>query len=487
MDKNNSNDIIAIYESPNKYKLFKRLFEELGVKVSYAYTQGRIFDLPEGKLGIGKNGEMEFSPVSKERHRYLVDQLLSHKTVFCLTDMDDEGEWIADSVKRLCYEHAKDTTFLRLNLRELTKESLKKAIESATESLNNDAISKAHARRYVDRYIGYTENEKKLDTRGRVITPLVNSIYENPIELKKLLYIETKNLSIEASTTLSLKQVISLLSDYKEDIEKSTVVERTSIDTLPITSECLNYQLGRYEHDSSSDAFSELQDLYQNGDISYPRTENSKYYVIEGEHSGIKAVDYDDESIDGDSLLSFLKARTIFANMNATITELIPSDLLLSSLSGHGVSHLKIYKKESALDDIKKSFFMPLSMHYNTPPPTKINNISVWEKRMSKEQLILQRLCDLKIAQPSTLHLHIDNVSNLINVNDNNLSLTTKGLRVALQSDPISLSIKNIENIQKINQTLDKNGIKVEEKILECLNIINQEGMPSGQKDLSLY
>lgn len=477
--------ILAIYESPNKYKQFKRLFQEIGIDATLCFTQGRVFDIPENEIGIDDNGDMKFVAVDEKRHNYIVNQIKSHDVVFCLTDMDDEGEWIADSVKRLSFEHADNTIFLRLNLKEITSNSLKKAIKNASEELDVDAISKAHARRFIDRYIGYTDNPKKLDVRGRILTPLLNSLYEKSMPQQHAYYVEHKDRVIAATSHLSAEEVSAAIKDAEVEICNSHEIQKSSIDTLPNTAECLLYQMSRIEDISATNAFQELQTLYQEGDISYPRTENSKYYVMEGQHSGIKAIDYDDDTEGEDSLLAFIKSRTLFANSRSTVTELVPSDEVVIALSSFGLSNIKIFKKDNSQQSAADSFYKPLARLNRRTTRTFFNDMKVTSINLSKYQLLLMRLAELDIAQPSTLHIHVDKAAKYTELNGE-LTLSPKGLRVALQSDPITNAIKNIENVHKINETLDKNGLKVEDKIAECLNIINQSVTSPEEKDLSL-
>lgn len=484
-DKPADKSILAIYESPNKYKQFKRLFYSLGISVTLCFTQGRVFDIPKDEIGIETKGQMKLVAVDEKRLQHIIRQVQTHDIVFCLTDMDEEGEWIADSIKRLSFEHSNGTLFLRLRLNEITAPSLKSAIKDASEELNLDAISKAQARRYIDRYIGYAENAKKMDIRGRILTPFLNSIYSKNIPKNNIFYIEQEDVSVQLVSALKADEIHEIFNKIKNDLKTDSTSKRDSLNTLPNTAECLLYQMSRLEKASASDSFDELQELYQEGNVSYPRTDSAKYHVMDGHHSGIKALDYDEDTDSDDSLLGFIKNRTIFAQSHSEITALLLPQSLETSLSKLGVHNVKVYKKSNTSSRASDSFYKPLSTFTDKREAQHIGNIKVERIELTKHQLLLMRLIELNIAQPSTLHMHVDKAARYTNFEDA-LTLSVQGLRIALQSDRITNAIKNVDNVYKINNMLDKNGVKVEEKILECLNIINQGAAAPEEKDLSL-
>lgn len=471
MEDNSS--ILVVYESPNKYKLFRSLFEEIGLECTYTYTQGRIFDIPEDRIGLKSDMSMDLVPVNVTRLEHLAKQISGHDTVFCMTDMDDEGEWIADSVKKICHEHDR-TTFLRLNLTSYTKESLISSIEMADESLNLDAIYSAQARRYVDRYIGYNNNDKSL-VRGRVLTPLLFSIYENEIDLRKEIQISfDDNLFLTAKTTLPDEMAVDVLSKIKDEIaacDKDLVDVNNS---LPTTYDCLQYQLAKNEECSALDAFEELQELYENGDISYPRTENTKYYVMEGQHSGIRSLDIDESGEEDDSLLTFINKRTLVAKKGtASVARIRIPEVLDKKLAESGIFDVVAHtsNKEIKKEDI--SLLAPTFLISRKKMAQK-DGVVFTSIRRSNSAMVMERIQSLKLARPSTIAGHTNKALRYTNDDNGSIMLNNKGLSIALQGDKISLALRNVELAQEINHSLHKNGLKVEERITKCLNAIYQ-------------
>lgn len=483
---NTEKKVLAIYESPNKHNLFKRLFREAGISCDFAYTQGRIFDLPVNKLGLHKDGNMDIVPVDQKRFNYLQSKINDSDIVLCLTDMDEEGEWIADSIKRICF-NSQDTNFLRLKLNEYTKDSLINALESSTESLNHDAISVAQSRRYIDRLIGYADNDDKDCTRGRVLSPFIQSIYEDPIQLRKKVELKADNTYISFKTALPDNVVVDVISTNLQAINNSNATPIDPRNSLPNTYECLQYQLTRLQASNIEDAAHELQELYELGFVSYPRTESSRYKVYEGQHSGIRSLELEDESDSDDSLLTFIKKRTLFAKENRHSIKRLEIDTETETkLNNLGVFEVTAYTVNDTEKDNVLSIVSPYRMLNNVGNPLSSNGIELYSYQLSLEQRLLERLKNSKLAQPSTLHLHVSKIKSYVHEDGNAIMLNTRGVKVAVQGDWLSNIVKNIDNAHEINGILNKNGLSVDDKIAKCLNIIYQKDKFVDENDFQI-
>jgi 5S rRNA maturation endonuclease (ribonuclease M5) len=486
MSQGNS-EILVIYESPNKYKLFKSLFNEVGLECKFVYTQGKVFDLPKDSLGITEDGGVTLEPVNEKRLNYLKSAIESSDRVLCLTDMDDEGELIAKSIKDLCSD-SPSTKFLRLRLNEYTPDSLISAFKSGTEELDSDAINKAYSRRYIDRFIGFTDNEDKMLQRGRVLTPFVQNIYEEPIQLKKKVEYTKGDMFLSFRTVISDDISVKIIEELEEHIRSAKLEPVDTLNTLPNTEECLQYQMSRFTDITATEAVEELQELYQSGKVSYPRTESSKYNVMEGQHSGIRDLDGEETSDDDDTLLSFIKKRTSFAlNNKEKIYKVELNDSLKLKLEESGIFHFKAHIVPSIRNTPDAiSYLSPYSMLNKAGSPAKINDAKVLSYNLSVHQRVLDRLVRTNLAQPSTLHTHCDKVAKLVKEETGTISLNIKGLRVAVQGDRISNTIKSMDNALKINNILNKKSINIDEKISKCLNIFGQNGNSSEDNDFPL-
>lgn len=486
MEDNDNHRYLVVYESPSKFKLFRNLFNEIGLDCKFAYTQGRVFDLPSDEYGIDSSNNMTFVPVDEYRLKHLRNAIENADTVFCLTDMDDEGEWIADSVKRLCYEHG-ECDFLRLRLNSYSIEDLIEAIKTADETLDNDAIAKAHSRRYIDRYLGYSDNDDRRLQRGRVLTPVLFNIYEDPIHLNREACVISGEYVFKTRTMLPDKVLSEVVKTLSSSLSNEELLPVNIRDSLPTTEECLMYEMSRVPDKSATDAFGELQSLYENGEISYPRTENSKYYVMEGKHSGIKALEYDDNSDDDDSLFSLIKKRTVLAQSEHKISTINVSGKLEEKLNENGLFYTKIFKLENQeYNSHALSLIAPLSLLNRLGDGNGYNDGVVFSIKLSSEQRVLSRLTKTNLAQPSTLHIHTDKISSLVQEEEGVLRLNSRGLKIAVQGDQLSVTMRNMENAHEINNILNKKGLKVEDKIAKCLNVLNHGVSSHDENEFTL-
>ena len=219
-------------------------------------------------------------------------------TIVNAGDADREGEIIV----RLCVENALKTTKAqkRLWLPDQTPETVAKALtEMKDESEYDNLAGEGYARTYIDWLYGVnltryaTIKTGKLLRVGRVIAPIVRAIYDRDMEIRnftpeKYFVIasseETNGEKIELTSKQKFaKDQISKAEEtaklYNETGAVVTNVESKKDKILPgklYSLSTLQNVLGEKYKMSMTDSLKIIQKLYEEGYLTYPRT-NSEY------------------------------------------------------------------------------------------------------------------------------------------------------------------------------------------------------------------
>lgn len=443
-----------------------------GMDVSFCYTQGRLYDLPNDRIGVSEDLTPELEPIDINRLEFLKKKIELHATVYCLTDNDPEGEWIASHVKELCGKS--NSTFLRVRVNELTQEALRDGLETATESLDQSMISLAVTRRVVDRLIGYYDNDTKELRRGRILTPMVSHIHREKIPQKSTLVIHDDGVELIVSgidhKVRKVREKIESTPDLKlfKDDSQGADVE------LHNTMSCM-LERSIYHNTDPEVVFDALQQMYEAGSISYTRTENKKYEVMNGQHKGIHAININLEGEDADSadgsILSSIELRTRIhlASDMFDIKSYQPSDRMAKWCKDGGVkieSIVSISKKRRNVHEIPRK----MSLIFGQLP--RIDRPQFQLFRHSKKTMLLCVLNELALGTPATLHTHVRKLSELTIQDEQSVHLNTKGMRIALQTDGLSLKLGNVELIKTLDELMFNNTLSIEDKCKKCLNVL---------------
>ena len=268
------------------------------------------FRLRSGDDGIKK----QFETIKRIINRPDVTQIVN------AGDSDREGEIIV----RLCVINALDgeKPFYRLWLPDQTPQTVKKAFaEMKPETEYDNLADEGFARTYIDWLYGVnltrlvTLKTGSLLRVGRVIVPIVKTIYDRELEIE--------NFTPQIYYALVSKEktngeVVELVSSYKFDkdnkhkaeiccermnklpatvTDKKTVKETMNAGKLYSLTKLQNY-LGKKYKMTMERSLAAAQKLYENGYISYPRT-NSEYLATNEKDrikqilAGVKKLGYD--------------------------------------------------------------------------------------------------------------------------------------------------------------------------------------------------
>jgi DNA topoisomerase I len=291
---------LIIVESPTKARTLGKF---LGSDYDVEATTGHIKDLPKSTLGI--DIEHDFAPdyVDVEKRKDTIKLIKSKskkaKEIYIATDPDREGEAIAQHVKEILEGKGKVE---RIAFHEITKEAVTEAIENPRE-IDRDLVDAQIARRVLDRLVGYKLSPllwKKVRrglSAGRVQSVAVRLIVEKEREIEKFkaeeyweIFSEVKDEKGESKFTVQLikvgdknaevknkEQSDKIVSDLeKADYKVSDVRKRqvTKSPHPPFTTSTMTQAASRIMGWSSKKTMSVAQKLYEEGLITYHRTDS---------------------------------------------------------------------------------------------------------------------------------------------------------------------------------------------------------------------
>ena len=246
----------------------------------------------DNKKGVDSGVKKQFNTLEKLCNRADVD------TIVNAGDADREGEIIV----RLCVDNALKTTKAqkRLWLPDQTPETVAKALtEMKDESEYDNLAGEGYARTYIDWLYGVnltryaTIKTGKLLRVGRVIAPIVRAIYDRDMEIRNFTpekyYViqsveETNGEKIELTSKLKfakdqISEAESSAKLYNDTGAVVTDVESKKDKILPgklYSLSTLQNVLGEKYKMSMTDSLKIIQKLYEEGYLTYPRT-NSEY------------------------------------------------------------------------------------------------------------------------------------------------------------------------------------------------------------------
>ncbi len=251
------------------------------------------FNLKKGAdKKVDSGVEKQFNTIKYLCNRNDVD------TIVNAGDSDREGEIIV----RICVNHALDSkkSFVRLWLPDQTPETISAGLgEMKNESEYNSLASEGLARTYIDWLYGVnltrfaTLKTGKLLRVGRVIVPIVKAIYDRDMEIRNFTPQKYYVISSKEETNGEVVELTSKNKFTNEELEKAEKMcqlynEEDAIVTSVKTKKDTMYPpklfslsklqsyLGKKFKMSMDDSLATLQKLYEEGYVTYPRT-NSEY------------------------------------------------------------------------------------------------------------------------------------------------------------------------------------------------------------------
>ena len=316
---------LIVVESPSKARTIEQYLEG---EFEVIACVGHVKDLPSNKLGIDIENDFEMTldilPNRKDFVKELRKKSASAERVYIASDPDREGEAIAAHLASEVPEEKLE----RVEFTEITKTGVKEGM-SNSRKLNNNLISSQKTRRIIDRLVGYKVSpvlwatlQKNMNfvnttlSAGRVQSACVKILIER--DRKRQKYLRTEYFDLKAklnknqsetmfeavlskvdgktivssnhfdSDTGKIKNSKLLILNKKEaeklisNLEKgnwtiSSINEkpRTSNPKAPFTTSTLQQEAARKLRFSAKNTMRVAQQLYENGFITYMRTDST--------------------------------------------------------------------------------------------------------------------------------------------------------------------------------------------------------------------
>ena len=290
--------ILVIVESPAKCK---KIESYLGPGYKCIASFGHIREIANGlkSIDVKNNYDVIFKTIpSKGKYiKSLREAIKKSKEVILATDDDREGEAIAWHICKTFKLSVSSTK--RIIFHEITKPAIQAAVANPTR-INMDTVNAQLARQVLDLLVGFTispilwkhisRNTKGSLSAGRCQTPALRLVYEQ----QKLIN-ESPGRKVYDTTGIFTKKDIGFTLNYNHDdedkmaefLEESANFEHkysvskprvtTKNPPIPFTTSALQQKASNEFNFSPKQTMRLAQTLYENGHITYMRTDSKKY------------------------------------------------------------------------------------------------------------------------------------------------------------------------------------------------------------------
>lgn len=295
---------LIIVESPSKCSKIESF---LGSEYCCIASIGHIRTITDGMKSINtkNNFEPTFSIIDEKKGHIEsmrnVIKRFNPSNVFLATDDDREGEAIAWHICKV-FDLPLETT-PRIIFHEITKPAILYSLQNPT-SINLSLVYAQHARQVLDIIVGFKvspflwkfvlSNKAQSLSAGRCQTPALRLVYDNQKLQNDDSEVDKKYKVMGMFTERGLKfelnhefekqeEVLSFLEKskgHKHNITVKPSRESSQSPPKPFNTSRLLQVSSNILHISPKETMNLCQQLYQNGHITYMRTESSQYSAV---------------------------------------------------------------------------------------------------------------------------------------------------------------------------------------------------------------
>lgn len=290
---------LIIVESFTKTKTIAKYLDN---KYNVICSLGHINNLPKDDIGINtETWKGTYVPTNPKIIKNIKDNVKEANIIYIASDPDMEGEAIAHHIYNTISSLIRNKVCHRIEFQEITKSAITNAINNPRE-INKDVVNAQETRRFVDRLVGYKLSpllwNKFHDNTlsvGRVqsvallmCADMLKKVQEHVIESYWTVvgYYEASGKKIEFKLydgdtlfkTTYKKDIISLMNTFGFDAKfKISIKESHSKESpsAPYTTTTLQQDAYNKCRFSSKKTMQLAQQLYENGHITYMRTDST--------------------------------------------------------------------------------------------------------------------------------------------------------------------------------------------------------------------
>ena len=289
--------ILIIVESPAKCK---KIEDYLGYNYKCIASYGHLRTLESLKnIDYANNFKPEFTIIENKKQQInkLTKAIQSSSEVYIATDDDREGEAIGWHICEL-FNLPIETT-KRIIFHEVTKSALENAVNNPT-TINMNLVYAQQARQILDLIVGFTlspllwkhisRKSKQGLSAGRCQSPALKLIYDNQKEINenpgKITYtingyFTSNNLMFTLNKEFDDKEKVE--GFLEESINHNHIIKKDTIKKLskkppePFITSTLQQSCNNEYHISPKETMKICQKLYEEGCITYMRTDSKVY------------------------------------------------------------------------------------------------------------------------------------------------------------------------------------------------------------------
>ena len=297
---------LIIVESPAKVKTIKKF---LGKTYTVDATMGHLIDMPKSSLGVDVDNDYDPKYITIRGKGELLSKLKKEAKkadkIYLATDPDREGEAISWHLKNELDKDASNREKIsRITFNEITKNAVKNAIKNPRD-IDMDLVNAQQARRVIDRLVGYTispllwKKIRKGLSAGRVQSVALRMICDRESEIAAftpeeywsldahLLYGKKKltasfygkDKKLPLPNEASVDEVIKAIGDSSFTITDVKKSERRKKAPLPFTTSTMQQEAAKSLGFATSKTMKLAQTLYEDGYITYLRTDSTRISV----------------------------------------------------------------------------------------------------------------------------------------------------------------------------------------------------------------
>ena len=290
--------ILVIVESPAKCK---KIESYLGPGYKCIASFGHIREIANGlkSIDVKNNYDVVFKTIAKKGKyiKPLREAIKKATEVVLATDDDREGEAIAWHICKTFNLPIKSTK--RIIFHEITKPAIKNAIANPIR-INMNTVNAQLARQVLDLLVGFTispilwkhisRNTQGSLSAGRCQTPALRLVYEQQklinespgrkvydtigiFTKKKLKFVLDHNYDDEDKMAEFLEESANF--SHKYSVSKPRITTKNP--PIPFTTSTLQQKASNEYNFSPKQTMKLAQTLYENGHITYMRTDSTKY------------------------------------------------------------------------------------------------------------------------------------------------------------------------------------------------------------------